>query len=373
MTVHSLRNILRASGLARTGATILLAAVALALGSCKPPRHVGPPPDIRITSASLSATGGTVVFGFDDRRDGANRKRLGLFDVASRSIQLVDQPEKFRWGSPVFAPAGRKLAFTSFCFHGCTPEEFGYHIGMLDLDTGDWQILTTYGRDTMRLSPKFSSDGNAILFATAGASWSKEGGSRPATFFGISSLLLESRRETQLLPNVEETTTFQGVGRPSMTHDGDILFTGIAPFNGAFNDRVEKIGLSTIQDLALRLRPDGTLDFLPGLERRSLGSLSASTDGRRVVFIGRSSPSKRGRGFGYDLFLYEGASLRQVTQLETHAYLTDITPDGSIAIFLADETRKMNWSIWRTRLGSGETREILTPEALRMFLGGATD
>lgn len=30
----------------------------------------------------------------------------------------------------------------------------------------------------------------------------------------------------------------------------------------------------------------------------------------------------------------------------------------------------MNWSIWRTRLGSGETVQLLTPEALRAALGG---
>src|SRR5690606_37078791 len=98
-------------------------------------------------------------------------------------------------------------------------------------------------------------DGKSILYSSAKAGWNREGGSRPETFFGISSVSLESRRETQLLPHVEEKTTFQFVGRPSMTHGGDILFTGIAPYKGAFNDRVERLDLPSIQDLALRLRP----------------------------------------------------------------------------------------------------------------------
>jgi len=372
MTIHSRRNILRALRSARIGAAILLAAAALTLGSCKPPRHIGPPPDIRITSASLSATGGTVVFGFDDRRGGADRKRLGLFDVASRSIQLVDQPENFRWGSPVFAPAGRALAFTSYCFYDCTPEEFGYHVGMLDLDTGAWQIVTADGRNNMRLSPNFSPDGKSILFVSAKAEWNKEGGSRPNGFFGVSSLSLETRQERQLLPNAAETTTFQSVGRPNLMAGGDVLFTCMAPFKGAFEEMAGRMNLRNTHNFACRLRPDGSLGIVPGLERQYANSLSASADGKRIAFIARSSPGKQGRGFGSDLFVHEAGGIRQATQLETHAYLTDISDDGAVALFLADDTRKKNWSIWLHRVGSGETREILTPDALHLFLG-ATD
>lgn len=355
----------------RAGVVCLAAALVLTLGGCKPPRDDGPPPDIRITSASLSATGSAVVFAFDDRRAGVNRARLGLFDVASRSIRLLDQPEKFRWGSPVFAPADRKLAFTSYCFHDCTPEEFGYHIGILDLDTGAWQIVTSYGRDTMRLSPNFATDGKSILFVSARAEWNREGGSRPAGFFGVSAVTLETRQEEQLLPNVTETTTFQSLGRPTSTTGDGILFTCMAPFQGAFDDMADRMKLPNTHDFACRLRPDGSLGIVPGLERQYANSLSASADGKRIAFIARSSPSKQGRGFGSDLFVHEAGGIRQATQLETHAYLTDISDDGAVALFLADDTREKNWSIWLHRVGSGETREILTPDALRAFLGAA--
>lgn len=360
-----------AKRMSRVAASAVLAAFALTLGGCSPHADRPPPPDIRITSASLSATGSAVVFGFDDRRGGVNRARLGLFDVASRSIQLVDQPENFRWGSPVFAPGGRALAFTSYCFRDCTPEEFGYHIGMLDLDTGDWQILTTYGRDRMRLSPNVSPDGKSILFVSARAEWTRAGGSRPAGFFGVASVAIETRQERQLLPNETEATTFQLIELPTLTTGGDVLFTCMAPFQGAFADRFKRRS-NLSHSFACRLRPDGVLDILPGLEDQSASALSASADGKRIAFIARSSPSKRGRGFGYDLFLLEAGRIRQATQLETHAYLTDISDDGAVALFLADDTRVQNWSIWLHRLGSGETREVLTPDALRRFLG-ATD
>lgn len=363
MTADLLRSIFRILKSARTGAALLLVIGVPMFGGCKPSRQPGPLPDIRITSAALSAAGDRVAFSFEDERDGTLRKRIGLYDVVSRSIQLVPQPARFKWAEPVFSPMGERLAFTSFCFYDCTEQEFGYHIGVLDLQTGGWEIVTTDGRAKIRLSPNFSPDGKSLLFSTARAGWSKEGGSRPKTFFGVSSLSLETRSETQLLPHGREATTFQLVGRPTLTTRGDILFTCMAPFQSAFADWVKKQGYRLSDYIGCRLESDGTLGVLPGLEGRNAAALSASADGGRVLFVARS------RGYDHDLFYLEKGSVHRATQLETYMYKTDISDDGTVALYLADETREMNWSVWLVGVGSGDTREILTSQGLRAFLG----
>ncbi len=338
------------------------------IGSGCMPNAASSSPVVKITSASVSATGEQVAFSFEDRLSGKLQKRLGLLTVGTGDIRILDQPDNLFWGSPVISPDGRRLAFTSFCAMTCSPEEFGYHLGVLDLDSGAYRLLTSNGRDEMRLSPSFAPDGRSVYFTSTEVEWNKEGGSRPKWFFGLSSIQIDSGHETQLLPNSAAPTRFQVLERTTVTTRGDILFTGTAPFGGHAESDARKSGKGRSYDFAYRLAPGGILENFPPLKEYRASSLSASADGETVAFISRSSSSTAGGGFGYDLFLYTAGVVRRVTELETYAYTTDISADGSRIVFLADDSREMNWSVWLHRLDDSSTTEILTSKQIAEVL-----
>ncbi len=354
----------------KQGALPLLCLIfGIAIAGCKP-EYPGPKPqlDVQIRSASLSPSGDRVAFSYEDKRSEKSRKGIALYHINSDRVEFLKLPEYLRVGAPSFSPDGKRLLVTAFCYLTCSKSEFGYHIGLFDLETGKYTQLTENGGSEIRLSPEFSPDGQTIYFSWAKAEWNKEGGSRPAGFFGIASVKLDDPQETILLPNTITPSTFQLVGKMTPTANGDLIFTCKAPSRGPAQAAMEAAGKSLVYPFPCSLKPDGELDYFLPLTKLGYSQLSASADGKKVFFTSRADSTKGQRGYVYDLYLFEGAQTSRLTTLETYTSETDASADGSIVLLRADEDRGHNWSIWLHDMETGNTREIVPPERLLELL-----
>ena len=110
-----------------------------------------------------------------------------------------------------------------------------------------------------------------------------------------------------------------------------------------------------------RLTLGRKLEFMSPDAPRRIGpvySLSVSSDTGRVVFPGLSGHDPEDPRFlGYDVFLGDGETFRPVTSLFTKMAHTVISKSGNRAAFMADDTRRENWSLWVLDVETGRVWE----------------
>jgi Tol biopolymer transport system component len=94
----------------------------------------------------------------------------------------------------------------------------------------------------------------------------------------------------------------------------------------------------------------------PGEPGRSF--LSAAKDGKRFVFIAQSQTEPRtpGGAFNFELFLFEGGTVKQLTNVRSHLAHAHISYDGSTVAFGSDPTRSYDFDLFILDLTTGEIR-----------------
>ena len=110
-----------------------------------------------------------------------------------------------------------------------------------------------------------------------------------------------------------------------------------------------------------RLALGEKLEFMsPDAPRRirEVSGLAVSSDTGRMVFTGRSGRDPENPKFlGYDVFLGDGETFRPATSLLTHMAHTAISKSGNRVSFVADDTRRRNWSLWVLDVETGRVWE----------------
>ncbi|MEQ9144001.1 MAG: hypothetical protein RLO08_06560 [Parvibaculaceae bacterium] len=350
---------------------VLIATASFGVAGCMSASE--PLPGSLIGPPSLSPDGTLVAFSYGKR---ASENWLVLYDTVSKSLRLVEKPPHIVVSAPSFSPDGRKLAVATYCYDNCTPSEFGYQIAIINLANDELRFVTS-GRDLIRLGPVFSADGRTVFFVSKTLAWRDAwvaegkpwdddwGESQPFGFTGASKLDLQTGVEKPIFPNSGVATSFLGIFLGSTTEENDLVFTAIAPQDGEVESIVERMDKETAL-LGYVYNPIHGLTLLPENNvTSSMNSLSASADGRRKIFIS-SSPDYQ---FDYELYQSVDGRVSQLTSLKTHMYAARISGNDGKIVFLADNTRQKNWSVWIHDLLTNETRIIMTPDALLAFLG----
>ena len=329
------------------------------------------PPGYPIGQPSLSPDGDTVAFVYGRAFLG---NELLLFDIPTATLRSIETPPRFIVSNPTFSPDARRLAMVTYCLDACEPGELGRQIATIDLESEDYRIVTS-GRHVKRYHPVLSPDGRTVYFSSGKLVWKKDyiaegrewfAGSREVEdvgFDGVSKVDLGSGEESLVLPNSRVETRFLGVFVGSVTNDGAIVMTTIAPHGGEFEELVDDLWkeyklVGAVYDQGSDLVP------LPLNATQGMSSLSASADGKRLVFIS-SPPDDR---YNYDLFQLVDGEVSQLTTLKTFMARARISANGKRVVFLADSSSRQNWTIWIHDIETGETRPILTPEAILTFV-----
>lgn len=350
------------------GAGITLIVGALFL--LAPPREslpgslIGPP--------SLSPDGRLIAFAYGKT---VGNNALLLYDIESEQLRLIDKPSHLVVTRPSFSPDGQRVAVATFCKEGCEPDEKNYQIAIVDLDKEEMTFVTS-GRDFVRTGPIFSHDGSALFFSAANLMWKddelKEGNwwddewgeSFSFGYYGISKVDRASGIEQQLFPAAQNGPSFLSIVLGGSLSSGDVVFSAYGPHDGEMEANVAEMNRGS-DILGYTFHPDRGLDLLLESENWGMSGLTQAGDEGRRVFIS-SPPDDR---FNYDLFLSMNGQVSQITHQATHMGHSSVSANGERVVFLADASRKRNWSIWLHDFLAGETKEELQYQAILKFLG----
>ena len=187
---------------------------------------------------------------------------------------------------------------------------------------------------------------------------------------------------------LEEKAGFYAIFRPSFVSQNELIFQAIAPADAKLVQEVVEItktrviGKSTSDKMVYRLpiggRPEIILKEITAHSARDvdntvaklgprIGSVSASRDGKAMVFIDLSSvtPQTKGVGYNYEIFKLEDGKLTQMTHLLSYLYDARVSYDGSTVAFGANPSRRrQDIDLFILNIHTGEVRPMRLLEKL---------
>ena len=341
----------------------------------------GPPPDrIKLGSPRLSADGKLLALHV---YFGRYLPRLAVFDLDREELVVLDRPDNEGWLDPSFSPSGDRIAFVRYCLSGCATLRQGFQISIYNRKSGAMTTVTE-GRSLRRATPLFSPDGRSIVFDTEnlvwkedflakGVRWRHDGEFTLAGGGTLRMADLKTGGERKVLSERFGVTQFSDIIPSGFVDGRTLIFTARNPAGPRLNDRSAPLFRKLEQlvgekDAKLRfygykLKLGEKLEFMSSDAPRRIGEvsgLSVSSDTGRMVFPGLSGkgldPEHPGR-FHYDVFLGDGETFKPATSLFTHMGYTTISKSGNRVAFLANDTRRRDWSLWVLDVETGRVWE----------------
>ena len=390
---------------ALVGALCLLVLSALSvappgLGAAPPDMEVAmsrkPPRDpIKLGSPALSPDGrlAALAVTLDEFLP-----RLVVFDLDGEELTVVDRPDNEGWLSPSFSPSGDRIAFIRYCAARCAERSKGFQIAILDRKSGVATSVTK-GKGLFRGSPIFSLDGQSIVYGSGplywkdeflarGLPWSNDRDhSRPSPKM-LRMVDLKTRVEREILIDSFGVSRFGSAYPSGFDDDNTLIFLARGP-TGAYRPPSGELSdffgpsLSDAQDessplfrelkrlvgkegakywfFGYKLTLGERLEFMSHDAPQRIGrvfSLSISSDTGQMVYIGLSGHDPENpKQLGYDIFLGNGETFHQATSLFSYLGQTSISKSGNRVAFLADRTRRQNWSLWLLDVATGRVWE----------------
>ena len=351
-----------------------------------------PSPDpIRLGAPELSPDGRLAALHvyFD-----GSLPRLVVFDLDHEELVVVDRPDNEGWLSPSFSPSGDRIVFVQYCETGCAAGRRGFQISVFDRESGGVTEVTR-GSDLRRNTPIFSPDGRSIVYGSENLVWKEDRLARGLkwkydsafTTAGETTLRmvdLKTGVERRVLSDRFGTTDFLVI-LPSGFVDGNTLI-----FSALFGPS-EKSSSPLYRELkrlvgkedaryefyGYKLTLGEKLEFMsPDAPRRigEISGLSVSSDTGRMVFPGRSGqghdPEHPG-WYDYDVFLGDGETFKPATSLFTYMSHTAISKSGNRVAFMADDTRRKDWSLWVLDIETGRVWETGLKPQLEKWHGAS--
>lgn len=336
-----------------TGAAMADTRVAMSGGPRPGPIKLGAPelsPDGRLAALDVSFDGALP--------------RLAVFDLDREELVVVDRPDNEGWLSPSFSPSGDRLAFVRYCKSGCAPGRKAFPISVYDRRSGAVTTVTQ-GRGLRRNTPIFTPDGQSIVYGTRNLLWKEDFLARGLKWRHDSAFTTAgggTLRMVDLKTGVERRGLRDRFGVkdffvvfPSGFIDGDTLFfTAFGPEGPLFRELERLVGTkdAKYQFYGYKLTLGEKLEFMsPDAPERigDVSDLSVSSDTGRMVYTGQSGQGhdpEHPSWFDYDVFLGDGKTFQPATSLFTYMSHTAISKSGNRVAFMADDTRRKDWSLW---------------------------
>lgn len=316
---------------------------------------------------AISPDGRTVAFQYVDK--GSKRHGLGLLEWESGKLTPISSPKGTDiGGNPRFSYDGKRLV-------AMMSDSTSGQIVSIDIISQKLTLLARAGRGWN--TPVFQPGTDNVLFVDGGPSV------RPGGHYYLKLLNLLDHTEQTV---VEEKDGFRAIFHPSFVSQSEIIFQARSPADTKLVqevvDLVKRPGANRSADLVYRLsigaRPEIILKEITSHSARDVDStvvkfnpritsVSASRDGKAIVFIDLSSltPHTKGAGYNYELFKLENGKLTQMTQLLSLLHVARISYDGSTVAFgKIPERRVQDLDLFILNVLTGEVRSTHLLEKL---------
>lgn len=333
------------------GLWLRVAAGAILLAACSLPVDAFAREKFLLWGFRMSPDGQTVAFTYCDRN--VRHCRLGLLDLTNDRIVHIPAPSGKQLKHPFYSYDGKRLA--AILLDAATNGDSQIVV----IDPATLQITpVTEGRGIRRFPVFQPGTGNILYVAKAG---------RPHRFPHLRLLNLSDRTETIIL---DAKRGFRlAIAAPSFVDPTEIIFDALGPVDPELVIAVENIGRTKSELIIFGLLFGGRTKIILknlqsrtqkiiGYKRPNISNITASENGKRIVFIdlSTSKPYQIGVGYNRDLFMMERGKLTQITNLRSHLAFPDISYDGSTVAFGADSSRRKQFDLFILDLKTGKLR-----------------
>lgn len=320
-------------------------------------------PDIRF--GNFSPDGTRVVLNYRPMVDNEERiSYIGILEIATGKLQLIRPPEEYKmWYDGSFSPDGKEMVFAYALKNKNEADE---HAGIGILNTETLAFRSIFKSKVGRTYLSFSPDGDRLIYFKEEFVQTKYGEkSRGNDVYEMDLATKKEKRLTSL-------NFFKGRAAPRYFPEGDnYVFAAESPYLGSEyteerKDRVNKHREKyKDNDTYIFNRNTVQKEAIPAIIYKDITYfVDMSHDGKKILCIARSHLHKAAT-YNYDLFLYENSRIRQLTDLQWMIIDATLSPNGSVAVFIADTTphRGSERKLYRYDLETNTTTPIvLKPE-----------
>lgn len=338
---------------------------------------------LEIGQASLSQDGQMLVFSMSFQ---GRVSRLGTLDLESNDLTVFFELDvKRSWHDPVLLPNGNQIVADSFCNRDlnaeCVGDVAGHQIAVIDTHTLKYRLVTK-GR-FHNYSPRVSADGRYITFTSVARNDDLE----PIGPMMVRQYDTKTKTIRTLFPTSQLPTNFGLQLPPTMIGDNRYVFSAVGPQNNAdLSEFAKELPPHPAPiDESMRSNRDHGIsqvgyEYREGMTIKPLffnlefepKMLTASSDGRRLLFVERSLSRPVGDDGRYnvELFLVEDEAVQQITDVQGLIHRPFVSADGSRASFLMDPTKRQKWDVWIIDLPDGKPqstglRSLLVQDIIR--------
>lgn len=287
-----------------------------------------------------------IYFEFSDV---SGEVKIGWMDLSTRKVNfLVPKDTKNKFAAPSSSADGKRLAIVS---KEASNNFETSQIGILNLENKFYRVITN--SNTYKQFPAFSEDGKKIIYAQA--NWIRGGGKTKFSAWDI--------YETDVRTGSERRLTefcFFAVSNPFYLRGGKkFVFSGEYPScnypsrasSGEYDLYAKKYRENTIF-----MRSIGKESPLEPLFENGVSSNAASLsqDGK-IFFVSRTNEIDgiTGSNYNYDIFVYENAVIKRLTNLKTLLSGLVVSPRGDVLSYNSDELRNHDTRHWMMNIRKG--------------------
>jgi Tol biopolymer transport system component len=297
-----------------------------------------------LQDAVLSPNGALVAFDFCFKSN--NECSIGVYDRKLDTFRILEKPKETSLRFPSFSYDGKKIVASSYSL-SISPQAPLMDLVQIDLDNG---YFTTVLSDAQYKSyPVFQPATGHILFVSAPIVRGAKG-----LASGFKSLALLANGHQRQIAAGEQ---FLMLERPSFVSTEEVVFSALSPVRPDLHAAVRTLDKPRREftSLGYRLKFGGLADLLDvSKSRERVASVSASRDGRRMVFVDNLPHNpKSEQPIDYEIFMTEGGKTDRLTSLRTFFNGIHISYDGEYVAFLADHSRSQSFDLYILEISSG--------------------
>jgi Tol biopolymer transport system component len=289
---------------------------------------------IEFTDFVPSPDGRIIAFEYIDKSLGRNHLGLGLLEWQTGTLTRIPNPLGKQLSEPSFSYDGKQLVVGQ----GVAGSLFPVQLAVIDIATLSVSELTPESRFP-KSYPVFQPGSGNILYV------------QYQDYLVRVLILFNPLDQSESVVLDRRNGFVAGLSRPSFVKDDEIVFQGSGPAD--FN--MQKLALDLTHNaaaaIAYRMRFGGPPTFLSAEAERhvylhsiegAFANLSASREGRTIIFLGRSpdKPTDESGEINRELFTFENAAIAQVTNLHRYMWYARISYDGSVVVFGSDPNRR---------------------------------